>query len=1055
MTRTFGFLAILSASAGSLAGRAAPPAASLDSVFKPVKWRSIGPFRGGRSVASTGVVGDPKTYYMGTVGGGVWKTENMGITWRNISDGFFKTGTIGAIAVAESDPNVIYVGTGEHAIRGVMTSSGDGVYRSTDAGRIWKKIGLDETRHISRIVIDPRNPDVVLVAAQGALYAPSKQRGVFKSTDGGATWKNTLFVDERTGASELSMDANNPRILYAAMWEHGRLPWKVISGGPGSGLYKSTDGGDTWEKMTKGLPEKMGKMAIAVSRSNPDKVYALIESDSYTDARGLYVSTDRGKSWNQVSSDPRLVQRAWYYIELFVDPKDDNRVYVLSAPALRSNDGGRTWENVPVAHGDTHDMWINPANSDNFVLSDDGGAAVTFDRGRSWSSLRNQPTGQFYRLNADNQFPYRIYAAQQDNSSIVIASRELGSGGITTDSWTWSAGGESAFLAFDPDNPRYVMGGSYQGTIEVLDTRARAGTSIMPAPIQYLARDAKDMKYRYNWNAPIVWSKWDNAFYHGAQVLIRTTDLGKTWKEVSPDLTRNEKDKQGTPGVPFTNEAVGAENYGTLAYVIASPHERGVIWTGSDDGLVQLTRDGGATWKNVTPKGLAECLINAIDVSPFDKATAYIATTRYKFNDHSPGLYKTTDYGETWTRIDKGIPVGAFTRVVREDDVRKDLLFAGTELGLYVSWNGGKDWLPFQLNLPITPITDLKVHKGNLIAATSGRGLWVLDDLALLRQYQPNPADLVLFKPAGTYLVNGGSDLDDSDQDFTGAAATRGVNPASGMVLYYRLPKVEKTDTVTLEIRDAAGNLAHSFSSLKDENAKTWDGGPSTDPTLPASQGLNRFVWNLRYPTMTGVPGVYVEASFAGHKASPGIYRITLKLGSRTGTAEAEVLANPLYTTDAATYAEYNAFMAGVEGELNGMHATVNKLTGIQELLATALQGLKELRFTELKKEGDSLVAKLKAWDADMVSRKTRAYDDTENFPQKFTANWLFMINATESDLPRVNQPSRDRLAELQKEWNVLKARSDALLNVEIPAFNRKLWDAGVGAVGRAPTLIP
>ncbi len=1049
MTKTHLLFLVLSLPTGTLPAQPAPTPQALDSVFKPVKWRSIGPFRGGRSVASSGVVTDPKTYYMGTVGGGVWKTDNMGLTWKNISDGYFKTGTIGAIAVAESDPNVIYVGTGEHAIRGVMTSSGDGVYRSTDAGRTWKKIGLDSTRHISRIVIDPRNPDVLLVAAQGTLYAPSKQRGIYKSTDGGATWKNTLFVDEKTGAAELSMDAKNPRILYAAMWEHGRLPWKIVSGGPGSGLYKSTDGGETWEKMAKGLPEKMGKMAIAVSRSNPDKVYALIESDSYSDARGLYVSTDRGKSWSQVSSDPRLVQRAWYYIELFIDPRDENRVYVLSAPALRSNDGGKSWETVPVAHGDTHDMWINPNNSDNFVLSDDGGAAITFDRGRSWSTHRNQPTAQFYRLNTDNQFPYRIYAAQQDNSSVVIASRELGSFGIGTESWTSSAGGESAFLAFDPDNPRYVMGGSYQGTIEVLDTRARAGTTIMAAPIQYLARDAKDMKYRYNWNAPIVWSKWDNAFYHGAQVLLRTTDLGKTWTEVSPDLTRNEKEKQGTPGVPYTNEGVGAENYGTLAYVAVSPHERGVIWTGSDDGLVQLTRDGGASWKNVTPRGLAECLINAIEISPFDKGTAYIATTRYKFNDHAPGLYKTTDYGETWTRIDRGIPVGAFTRVVREDDARRDLLFAGTELGLYISWNGGKDWSPFQLNLPVTPITDLKVHRGNLIAATSGRSLWVLDDLALIRQYQANGPDIALYKPAGTYLVNGGSDLDESDEEFTGAATTRGVNPASGMVLYYRLPKMEQNDTVTLEVRDAAGNLVRRFSSRPDGSFKKWDGGPPAESALPASQGLNRFVWDLRYPIMTGVPGVYIEASYDGHKAIPGTYRVTLKAGSRTATTDAAILANPLYTTDAATYAEYHAFMSSAEGELNTMHETVNKLTGIQDLLSPVLQGLKELRFTQLRKEGDSLVAKLKAWDADMVSRRTRAYDDTENFPQKFTANWLFLINATESNLPRVNQSSRDRLAELQKEWMALKARSDALLNVDIPAFNRKLWDAGVGAIGR------
>ena len=729
---------------------------------------------------------------------GCGRPTDSGITWRNISDGYFTTASIGAIAVAESDPNVVYVGTGEHAVRGVMTHGGDGVYRSTDAGKTWKKIGLAQTQHIARIVVHPKNPDLVYVAAQGALYSPSAERGVFKSTDGGATWKNVLRVDDRTGASELSMDATNPRIMYAAMWEHGRLPWKVISGGPGSGLYKSVDSGETWEKMTKGLPEEMGKMAIAVSRSNPDKVYALIESDSTKDARGLYVSTNAGKSWSQVTSDARLVQRAWYYIELFVDPNHENTLYVLSAPALRSTDGGKTWETLSGTHGDFHDLWINPADSDNFVISNDGGAAITFDRGKSWSTQANMATAQFYRINVDNQFPYRIYGGQQDNTSVSIASRELGGAGISPASWTASAGGESAFLAFDPDNPRYVLGGSYQGTIEVVDTKAAAGTSIMAAPIQYLSMDAKDMKYRFNWNAPIIWSRHEpGTYYHGAQYLLKTTDMGRTWKEASPDLTRNLKDKQGKGGGPFTNEAVGAENYGTLAYIAESPHEKGVIWTGSDDGLVQVTRDGGATWKDVTPKGLAECLVNAIEVSPFDKATAYIATTRYKFNDHAPGLYKTTDYGASWTKIDSGIPANAFTRVVREDEVTRDLLFAGTERGLFLSWNGGKDWSPFQLNLPVTPITDLRVHKGQLIAATSGRSFWILDDLSLIRQYTGDATAFALHQPSPAYLANGSSELDAPEEDFTGAHPLRGVNPANGIVLYYQLPELKKTDDIT------------------------------------------------------------------------------------------------------------------------------------------------------------------------------------------------------------------------------------------------------------------
>ncbi|MGE0885278.1 MAG: glycosyl hydrolase [Blastocatellales bacterium] len=1029
-----------------------PSSAAADdynSIFKAVKWRSIGPFRGGRANAGCGVVGDPQTYYMGTTGGGLWKTDDAGITWRNISDGFFKTGTIGAIAVAESDPNVVYVGMGEHAVRGVMTHSGDGVYKSTDAGKTWKRAGLEATRHISRIVVDPKNPNIVLVAAQGALYGQSPERGIYKSTDGGATWKNVLFVDNKTGAAELSMDMTNTRILYAAMWEHGRLPWKVISGGPGSGLYKSVDQGETWEKLKDGLPEEMGKMAIAVSRSNPEKVYALIESDSNKEAGGLFVSTDAGKKWNRITNDHRLVQRAWYYIELFIDPKNENTIYVLSAPALRSKDGGKTWENLSGTHGDYHDLWINPDNPNNFIISNDGGSAITFNAGKSWSTQSNMPTAQFYRINVDNQFPYRIYGGQQDNTSVSIASRELGGRGITEASWTASAGGESAFLAFDPNNPRYVLGGSYQGTIEVLDTQAKASTQIMAAPIQYLGMDAKDIKYRFNWNAPIIWSKHEpNTYYHGAQLLLKTSDMGKTWKEVSPDLTRNEKDKQGKGGGPYTNEAVGAENYGTLSYVIESPHEKGVIWTGSDDGFVYVTRDGGANWKNVTPKGLAECLINAIEVSPHDKATAYIATTRYKFNDHAPGLYKTTDYGNTWTKIDNGIPADAFTRVVREDDVRKDLLFAGTELGLYLSWDGGKNWSPFQLNLPVTPITDLRLHKGNLIAATSGRSFWVLDDLSVIRQYKPNAAPLAIYRPDNAYIVNGGSELDRADAEFTGANPFTGVNPATGVVLYYHLPELKKEDHIALEIRDAAGNLVRIFSSKADDKFVRYDGGPRPEPLLPKDKGLNRFVWDMRYATMPGAPTVYIESSYAGHKAPPGKYSMTLKVADQSASTEAEILANPLYPTSAETYAEYHRIMSGMETELTSMHQMTNSLYEKQKQLEALLKSLPaDSKFSAVKKEGEALVKKMKAWDEDMVQRKAKAYDDVDNFPSKFTANYLFLINQTESDIPNVNQPSLDRLKELNQQWAALKARAGEILDKDLPSLNKQLWELGLGAI--------
>ena len=1024
-------------------------ATDLNAYYKPVKWRSIGPFRGGRSNTASGVAGDMTTYYMGTTGGGVWKTEDMGITWKNISDGFFKTGSVGAITVSESEPNIVYVGMGEHAVRGVMTHHGDGVYKSTDGGKSWKKIGLDLTQHISRIVIHPKDANVVYVAAQGALYGKSQYRGVYKSTDGGVTWSKVLYVDDKTGCVELSMDMNNPRVLYAAMSEYGRLPWKVISGGQGNGLYKSSDAGQTWEKIQEGLPKELGKMGVSVCRSNSDRVYALIESDSDKELGGLFVSTNAGKNWTRVTNDHRLIQRAWYYIELFTDPKDEHTIYVMSAPAMRSIDGGKTWEYLSGTHGDFHDLWINPDNPKNMVIANDGGAAISVNSGKTWSAQSNMPTAQFYRINVDNNFPYQIYAGQQDNSSVVIANRELGSSGISSASWTHSAGGESAFLAFNPDDPRYVLGGSYQGTIEVLDTKAQAGTNIMAAPIQYLGRDAKDMKYRFNWNAPIIWSKHEpNNFYHGSQYLLRTSDMGASWTEASPDLTRNEKEKQGKSGGPYTNEAVGAENYGTLSYVLESPHEKGVIWTGSDDGLVHITRDNGANWQNVTPSGLQECLINAIEVSPHDPATAYIATTRYKFNDHTPGLYKTTDYGKTWAKIINGIPNGAFTRVVREDDKRRDLLFAGTEAGVFLSWNGGKEWIPFQLNLPITPITDLKIHQGDLIAATSGRSFWILDDLGLLRQHKNEPGTFSLIQPEDAMLVNGYSDLDRSTSDFDGSHPFRGVNPSTGVVIYYQLPELKPSDNILMEIKDAQGNLVRSFTSKNDTTYLKYDGGPSADPTLTKSKGLNRFVWNLRYPTMVGVPRVYIESGFIGHKASPGKYSILLKMGDQTITTNFEILANPQYPTDAKAYKEYHELMSNMETELSKMHQMINAMYGKREQLEGILGSLStDEKYAKLKKEAQTLIQQMKQWDEDMIQRKSKAYDDVENFPNKFTANYMFLINQTESDIPRVNKPSLDRLKELNLEWSALQSRASEILDKNISDFNKQLWDAGVGAV--------
>ena len=1014
--------------------------------FAPLKYRNIGPYRGGRSVTATGVVGDPLTYYMGTTGGGLWKTRDAGQRWENISDGFFETGSVGAVAVSSSHPNVVYCGMGEHAPRGVMTSYGDGVYKSTDSGKTWKKIGLDKTQHISRIIIHPDNPDVVYVAAQGALYGPNPERGVYKTTDGGDNWERILFVNELTGAVELSMDPSSPGILYAAMWEHQRTPFKVISGGPGSGLYKSTDGGESWKQIHKGLPEEKGKMAIAVSPANPDRVYALIESDSDKDKGGLFVSTDAGASWRMVSGDNRLVQRAWYYIEVFADPNDEHTVYVLSAPALKSIDGGKTWERLRGTHGDFHDLWINPSDSENMVIANDGGAAISFNGGKTWSTQSNMPTAQFYRVNADNLFPYNLYGGQQDNTSVRIASLSAGRWSIGEQDWTYSAGGESAFLAFDPDNPRYVMGGSYLGTIEALDMHSKSGTKVMAAPIQYLGRAARDMKYLYNWNAPIIWSQHEpGTFYHCAQLVLRTRDMGLTWEEISPDLTRNMDEKQGKGGGPYTNEAVGAENYGTIAYMIESPHEAGVFWTGSDDGLVHITRNGGETWENVTPKGLQECLVNAIDISPHDPATAYIATTRYKFNDYTPAMYKTTNYGKSWTKISEGIPYGAFTRVVREDGIRKNLLYAGTEKGIYISWNGGLKWEPFQLNLPVTPITDLKVHQGDLLVATSGRSFWILDDLEALAQYVPNSEGLSLMQPAVTYNGSWGSPLSGNADKFKGTHPFEGVNPANGMVIYYQLPELKEGETLALTIKDEQGRVVRTFSSEKDPDYVPHNGGGAPPkPVLSKKKGLNRFVWDKGYPIMPGVPDVYIEANFRGHMAPPGKYTLQLSLGGDTVTATGEIREMPGFETQTGQYEEYNSFMLAMENNLTQMHQMVNSLFKAQGQLKDLLSDMEE---GSLKEQGNALLEKMKTWDEYMVQRKSKAYDDVENFPNKFTAEYLFLINQTNSAIPRVNKSSRDRRAELDRRWILFKATATTLMEMELPKYNQALWEAGIGAV--------
>ena len=1023
-----------------------------DSIFKSVKWRNIGPFRGGRSVTSSGVVGNPLTYYMGTTGGGLWKTSDAGISWSNISDEFFKTGSVGAVTVSESDPNVVYVGMGEHAPRGVMTSYGDGVYKSTDAGKTWTKLGLDLTRHIARISVHPQNPDIVYVAAQGALHGASEERGVYKSIDGGKNWKKILFVDNNTGCSDLSMDMTNPRILYAAMWDHRRLAWQMVSGGKGSGLYKSLDGGETWTRMEKGLPKELGKMGITVSRANPNRVFAVIESDTEKEQGGVFRSDDAGKTWSRVSKDHRSVQRAWYYIEIFTDPTNENIVYVLNSPAIKSIDGGKTFSRCfGGTHGDFHDLWINPTNGKNMVVSNDGGAAISFNGGQTFSLQNQMPTAQIYRISADNLFPYNIYGGQQDNTSVMIPSRTTYSSGIRERDWSYSAGGESAFIAFDPDAPRYLMGGSYQGTIELLDLQNREGKGVMTVPIQYLALQAKDMKYRFNWNAPIIYSKREKAYYHAGNVVLKTTDLGKTWVENSPDLTRKDPAKLGLGGAPYTNEGAGGENYATIAYLLESPNEAGVFWSGSDDGLVHITKDNGATWTNVTPAGLDECLVNCIEVSPYDKATAYIATNRYKFNDFTPSIYKTTDYGKTWSKMTEGVPYGACVRVVREDSQRKDLLFAGTEIGLFVSYNGGKNWSPMQLNLPITPITDLKIHQNDLIASTQGRSFWILDDLEPMRQLKGElPKDeLVVFKPEESYRVSGGSALDRVSEDDEEVSATFGTNPSTGVVLYYNLPSpLDTSAKLTLDISNEKGEIVRSYSSVKDKNFEEYPGGPSPDPTILMKNGINRFVWDMRAETIKGIPKVFIEGSYHGRKMSPGNYSAQFTYGKQVKTVPIKIMADPRINATAAEYQDQENTLKLLENSINDIHESIAKMRKVQKQISEISVLLSDK--TDMKtvvEDGNTIVKKIKTWEDKLVQNKAESNDDIINFKNMLSADYIFVRGEIDSNVPMVTTGQKQQLATLDAQWKVLKTEMTNLINKEIAAFNKLCADKALTKV--------
>jgi photosystem II stability/assembly factor-like uncharacterized protein len=1019
------------------------------SALKSVKYRQIGPFRGGRVVAVAGVDSQPSTYYFGAVGGGVWKTTDAGTTWEPVSDGQpFGTSDVGAIAVADSDPNIIYVGMGETPIRGNV-SHGDGMYKSMDAGKTWKHIGLEATRQIGRVRIHPKNPDIAFACALGHVWAPNEERGIYRTSDGGKTWKQVFTRGPKAGCVELELDPNNPNVIWAGFWEAYRKPWTLESGGPGSGLFKSTDGGDTWTDLTRapGLPKGIvGTVGVAVSPVNSDRIFASYEAED----GGIFRSDNGGKTWTKVNEDRKLRQRAWYYNRLFCDPKNQDIIYGLNVGFFKSIDGGKTFPivlNPP--HGDNHEMWIAPSDPNRMIEGNDGGANISLNGGKSWSSIMNQPTAQFYRVSVDDQFPYWIYGAQQDNTTVKIVSR-TNSGGITEANWYPVGGGESGWVVSYPKDPEVVFAGSYDGLITRYDHRNGQTRDVTVWPDNPMGHGAEDMKYRFQWNFPIIFSPHDpELLYAGGNVLFTSANQGQSWKAISPDLTRNDKSKQGPSGGPITKDNTAVEYYCTIFTIAESPVKKGVIWTGSDDGLVHVSQDAGAHWTNVTPKGMPEWMqINSIEASPFDPGTAYFAGTMYKFDDYHPYLYKTSDYGKTWTSINTGIPADAFTRVIREDPNKKGLLFAGTETGLYVSFDDGAKWQPMQLNLPISPVADLAIQKRDkeLVVATQGRSFWIFDDMPLLHQLASNP---VLYKPKETYRITGGGR---GGGGLRGGNMPVGTNPASGAVIYYNL--AAKPKDASLEFLDPQGKLVRAFTnkavhreetlaaSSEEEDFSARFAGPTS---IPAEAGLNRFVWDLRYPDAIRFPGMILWAgSTRGPLIVPGKYTLKLTYDGKTETQTLDVLADPRVKTTQEQYLSQLELELQIRDKLNKTHEAIINIRSIRRQIDDLSARVENKAVSEKAK---ALNAELTAVEEALYQTKNKANEDPLNFPIRLNNKMASLLGAIQSaDAPPTSQ-EQQVFEDITTGINGQLKKLDGIFAEQVPAFNKFVKDQDIPAV--------
>ena len=1049
--------------------------------FAALKWREIGPFRGGRSVAVAGSAKRANEYYFGTTGGGVLKTTDGGITWSPVTDKYFG-GTIGAIGISESNPDIVYVGTGEYPIRGNV-SHGDGIFKSTDAGKTWSLVGLTDSRQISRVRVHPTNPDIVYVGVQGHVFGPSNERGVYKTTDGGKSWRRVLYRNDSTGITDLVLDPNNPEVIYAAFWQAWRTPWQLVSGGAGSGIFKSTDGGEHWAEITRnpGLPQGIiGNIGLAVSPSNSNKVWAIVEADS----GGVFRSNDGGATWTRTNSDRRLRQRAWYYTRIFADPKDEKSIYVLNTGMYRSTDDGKTFRAIQVPHGDNHDLWIASNDPQRMIEGNDGGANVSFNGGRSWSE-QDQATAQFYHVTTTNHFPYRVCGAQQDNSTLCGPSRH--NGGLDISDWYDVGGGESGYIAARADTPDIIFAGSYGGLLTRKDIKTGFERDVNPWPNNPMGHDAADAKYRFQWTFPIVMSPHNpGRMYVGSSVVFQSDDEGQTFKPISPDLTRHDPRTLGASGGPITKDQTSVEYYATVFTIAESPRTAGVIWAGSDDGLVHITRDGGKTWKNVTPAGLPEwSRISMIEPSHFATGTAYLAANRYQLDDMKPYLYKTSDYGRTWMLISNGIPATEFTRVVREDPDRAGLLYAGTERGVWLSFSDGANWQSLRRNLPIVPIHDLAIKEGDLIAATHGRSFWIMDDLSALRQLHPETtrAPAVVFKPRRVYRAtfNGGGG--------TGAAGGHptGANPPNGAVIYYWL--AQPRQVVTMDFLDPRGKVIRSFTSNQDPRQVTDsiradsirgarndslrraglppdtaqrseargeetppDEGPIRRPPPPRvsnKAGLNMFAWNLRYPDPSVFENMILWAgSIAGPVVLPGTYSVRMNVGGRSYTQPFTVVKDPRTTANDADLREQFDLLMRIRDKTTEANDAVKTIRNVKAQLADRAQKIAGPRATAFKQAATALSNNLSAIESEIYQVKNQSSQDPLNYPIKLNNKIAALAGVVGGIDAKPTSQSytvfNDLSAQLDQQ---LSAMRGALLI--LPSINGTLKEAGL------PPIVP